>query len=106
MIIEVRDSPEYNKRFRATVQTRYAIKFIDFGYRFTPTYIDDGDETKKLIYRYNHLRNPNENVFIEKMIPSASLLSYALLYGKYPSLKMNVEHLNEVWKTSKDFNEL
>jgi hypothetical protein len=108
MIIDVKPSPLKTKRFRATIlkhdgksgsDGQPKVLKIDFGLKGGVTYIDNMRTTQE---RYNylqrHLANPIEKKLIENLVPSPSLLSALLLWGKHKSLEKNVEELNKLWK--------
>ena len=100
MITDVRPSPLKMKRYRATIKMHDGTeKKIDFGFKNGYTYID-GDRTNKerLAYLRRHLANPIEKKLIENLVPSPSLLSAILLWGKHKSLEKNVDELNNLWK--------
>ena len=100
MIIDLRPSPIKNKRYRAKLKMHDGSeRNIDFGFPGASTYID-GDRTTQERHNYlkRHLANKTEKYLIENLIPSPSLLSALLLWGKHKSLEKNVEELNKLWK--------
>ena len=107
MILKVTHSPVAGKRYRATVQMHNGtIKEFDFGFPTATTYIDDPDLEKRYFYRIRHFNNPIEKTLITNLVPSPSLLSFALLWGKYPSIKKNVKLLNRIWAEKKTYHDL
>lgn len=110
MIIDIRPSPLKYKRYRAKLkmhdgksnsdsQAKPLERNIDFGFQGGSTYID-GNRTNKEKENYlkRHLANKTEKYLIENLIPSPSLLSALLLWGKHKSLEKNVDELNKLWK--------
>ena len=102
MILEVVSSPIPLKRFRATVKTSKGIKQYDFGLKGGQTYIDGASDQQRTNYMLRHMGNSVEERLIENLIPSPSLLSAYLLWGKYRTLKENILRLNALWK-KKDY---
>ena len=100
MIIDVKPSPLKTKRFRATILKHDGKKQkIDFGLKDGVTYIDNMRTTQERHnYLQRHLANPIEKKLIENLVPSPSLLSALLLWGKSKSLQKNIEELNKLWK--------
>ena len=96
----MKPSPLKMKRFRATILKHDGTKQrIDFGLKDGVTYIDGMRTTQERHnYLQRHLANPIERKLIENLIPSPSLLSAVLLWGKHKSLEKNVEELNNLWK--------
>lgn len=88
------------KRYRATILKEDGSKQkIDFGLKDGVTYIDNMRTTQERHnYLQRHLANKKEKYLIENLIPSPSLLSATLLWGKYKSLEKNVEELNKLFK--------
>jgi hypothetical protein len=99
-IIDIKSSPVKNKRFRATVlEHNGTVLKIDFGMKNGKTYIDNMRTLQERNnYLARHLANPIEKKLIENLIPSPSLLSALILWGKHKSLEKNVEELNKLWK--------
>lgn len=100
MIIDIRPSPVKNKRYRAIILKHNGEKQkIDFGLKDGVTYIDGMRTTQERHnYLQRHLANPIEKKLIENLIPSPSLLSALLLWGKHTSLEKNVKELNKLFK--------
>jgi len=100
MITDIRPSPLKNKRYRATIKMHDGSeKKIDFGLKDGVTYIDNmRTSQERHNYLQRHLANPIEKKLIENLIPSPSLLSALLLWGKHKSLEKNVDELNKLWK--------
>jgi len=98
MIIDIKPSTKTNKRFQATILQHNGIeKKIDFGLKDGTTFIDGRTNNERLAYLKRHLANKTEKKLIENLIPSASLLSATLLWGKHKSLSKNVHELNKLW---------
>jgi len=95
MITKVESSPLPNKRFRVFMDNG---KSYDFGLKSGSTYIDHHDMTKRLNYLKRHLANETENTLIKNLVPSPSLFSAYLLWGKYTTLEQNVHFLNSLWE--------
>lgn len=95
MIVKIEKSPIAHKRYRVYMDTG---KHYDFGLDTGSTYIDHKDLTKRENYRKRHLANATEKKLNENLIPSPSLFSMALLWGKYPDLNKNVAYLNSLWR--------
>jgi hypothetical protein len=100
MIINIEDSVAPMKRYRATVQTQYGIKHFDFGFKGGHTFIDGATELDKRNYWKRHMANGTEERLLENLIPSPSLLSAFLLWGKHKTLVENVKELNRLCKKS------
>jgi len=105
MIIDIRPSPLKMKRYRATIKMHdrksdnEKLLKIDFGLKDGVTYIDNmRTSQERHNYLQRHLANPIEKKLIENLIPSPSLLSALLLWGKSKSLEKNVETLNKLFK--------
>lgn len=98
MIIKVYSSPIKNKRFRAEVQTKDGIKKIDFGLQGAYTYLDGADDKIRENYWKRHLGNATEKRLISNLIPSSSLLSAYLIWGKSRDIQQNINALNRLWK--------
>ena len=100
MIVKFEKSPLPTKRFRVTMDDG---KHFDFGFRnpltgeLGSTYIDHKDKTKRDNYRKRHLANPTEKKLNDNLVPSASLMSIALLWGRYDNVKDNIVYLNNLW---------
>ena len=95
MIVKIEHSPLINKRYRVFMDNG---KTYDFGLRGAETYIDHFDMTKRDNYLKRHMANPIENRLISNLVPSPSLFSAYLLWGKYKTLGENIRFLNELWK--------
>ena len=95
MIIKIESSPISHKRFRVFMDNG---KYYDFGLKGGSTYINHHDMTKRLNYLKRHLANETENTLIKNLVPSPSLFSAYLLWGKYTTLEQNIHFLNELWK--------
>ena len=93
-IVDITNSPLKNKRYRVFLNdgTHY-----DFGLKGGSTFIDHKDKLLKENYYLRHLANPQELYLVNNLIPSPSLFSMYLLWGKYPNLFKNIEYLDELF---------
>jgi hypothetical protein len=73
-------------------------KKFDFGYEGAFTYLDGADDKVRAAYRKRHYANKTEKELIDNLVPSASLLSYYVIWGETRDAKKNVELLNEMWR--------
>lgn len=96
MIVSIEDSPVHHKRFRVYVKKDGKLKHYDFGLKTGRTYIDDRSEEERQNYLKRHLSNPIERQLIDHLIPSPSLFSAYLLWGKSKDLNKNIEYLNRL----------
>jgi hypothetical protein len=106
MIVSIEDSPVHHKRFRVYIKERSdaskkdgKLKHYDFGLKTGRTYIDDRTEQERQNYLKRHLANPIERQLIDHLIPSPSLFSAYLLWGKSKDLNKNIEYLNRLFRT-------
>ena len=95
MIVKIINSPLKTKRFRVFLDNN---KHYDFGLKNGNTFIDHFDEKKRLNYRKRHYGNKKEKYLIDNLIPSASLMSYYLLWGDSNNLFENIDALNKLLK--------
>lgn len=95
MIIKIEPSPVSHKRFRVYMDTG---KHYDFGLDTGMTFIDHHDIKKRDNYRKRHLANSVEKELNANLVPSPSLFSMFLLWGKYTDLQKNIDYLNSLWK--------
>ena len=95
MIIKIEPSPKLFKRYRATMDNG---KTYDFGLHNGKTYIDHHNPVLRENYLKRHYANPTEKRLIDNLVPSPSLFSALLLWGKYKTIKENAEHLNALWE--------
>lgn len=99
MIVKIIPSPRQDKRYRAYIRRKNGImEFYDFGYKGASTYIDGRTEEERRNYLARHLGNKTEEELINNLVPSPSLLSVFLLWGKTRSLEKNARYLNDLWK--------
>lgn len=94
MIVKIINSPIRNKRYRVFMDNG---KFYDFGYKHGFTYIDGENERARNNYLKRHMANETEKTLIDNLVPSPSLFSAYLLWGKYPDLYKNIDYLNHLW---------
>lgn len=73
-------------------------KKYDFGLANGSTYIDHGNEAKRLAYLRRHYANATEKTLIDNLVPSPSLFAAYILWGPYRSIKENIENLNNLWE--------
>jgi hypothetical protein len=97
MIVKLEDSPLPMKRFRITIQSSKGRKQYDFGLKGGHTFIDGESEQTRQNYLKRHLGNPTEYTLIKELVPSPSLFSAYLLWGKFRSVDKNIKHLNSLW---------
>ena len=97
-IINIESSPRKGKRFRVFLNDN---NHYDFGLKNSSTYLEHTDEKKRDNYIKRHLNNSTEKYLIQTLTPSPALFSLFLLWGKYTSLKKNINHLNNLWKKPK-----
>jgi hypothetical protein len=90
-IIHITQSKKKDKRFKVFLDNG---EEYDFGLKDGSTYIDHKDKTKRMNYWLRHLGNKKEEELIFNLVPSPSLFSAVLLWGKFSNLRDNVEHLN------------
>ena len=90
-IIKIVESPKLNKRFRVIMSNGDTYDFGDTGEN---TYIDHGDQKRRQRYWLRHYHNIQENHLITNLIPSPSLFSALILWGKSTSLRENINELN------------
>lgn len=95
MIIKIERSPLTHKRYRVYLDNG---KHYDFGLNTGLTYIDHRNKTLRENYLKRHMGNEIEKKLITNLVPSPSLFSAYLLWGKYDNLQKNVNHLNNLWK--------
>jgi hypothetical protein len=95
MIVKIENSPIPHKRFRVFMDNG---KHYDFGLDTGSTFIDHQNIQKRDNYIKRHLANSTERLLNENLVPSPSLFSMFLLWGKYPDLGKNIEFLNNLWK--------
>lgn len=101
MIVKVIKSPVKNKRYRAYIKREDgSTDYYDFGFDGGRTFIDGRTEQERKNYLARHLANDTEKRLITNLIPSSSLLSAYLLWGKSRDLQTNIKHLNSLWKKS------
>jgi hypothetical protein len=73
-------------------------KKYDFGYLGANTWLDGADEKTRDAYRKRHYANKTEKQLIDNLIPSASVMSYYLIWGESRDIKENIAKLNAMWK--------
>jgi len=93
MIIDIKPSAKKNKRFMVVLDNG---KKYNFGLMDGNTYIDHGDNEKRLNYIKRHIKNEME--FIKNLIPSPALFSMFLLWGPYKNIDENIKYLNKLFK--------
>lgn len=81
------------KRFAIQIREGGKKKTFHFGLKDGETYIDHQDEKKRAAYLARHLGNKKEFALINNLIPSPSLFSAALLWGKNTDLFDNLKDL-------------
>jgi hypothetical protein len=99
MIVDIIQSPVKNKRYRAyIIRKNGRTEYYDFGLDGARTYIDGRTDLERANYLARHLGNKTEEQLISNLVPSPSLLSAFLLWGKSRDLETNVKYLNNLWK--------
>ena len=99
MIVKIILSPINGKRFRAYIKRNNGqLEFHDFGFKGAKTYIDGRTEQDRTNYLARHMGNKTEEQLINNLVPSPSLLSAFLLWGRSRNLASNVKYLNSLWK--------
>ena len=93
-IIKIEPSIKKSKRFRVYLNNG---DHYDFGLEKGSTYLDHHDALKRYNYFKTHYANEYEKHLIDNLIPSPSLFSMVLLWGKYTSIEKNVKILNKLW---------
>ena len=93
MIIDIKPSDKKNKRFIVILDDG---KKYNFGLKDGSTYIDHGDNEKRLNYIKRHIKNEME--LIKNLIPSPALFSMFLLWGPYKNIDDNIKYLNNLFK--------
>lgn len=96
MIVQLIELKTGTKRYMLVMDNGKRFKF---GFRGGSTFLDHGDEAKRINYLKRHLANPTENYLINNLIPSASLFSAYLLWGPYTNIEQNAEYLNSLFKS-------
>jgi hypothetical protein len=92
-IIKIEASPLKNKRYRVYLDN--GLNY-DFGLKNGSTYIDHKDAIKRTNYLKRHMANKIESKLIKNLVPSPSLFSAYLLWGKSTNLKDNIDYLNNL----------
>jgi hypothetical protein len=99
MIVKITLSPVKHKRFRAyIIRKNGRTEYFDFGLDGGKTFIDGRSEQERANYIARHLGNKTEEQLITNLVPSPSVLSRFLLWGKSRDLETNVKYLNNLWK--------
>ena len=74
------------------------MKRFHFGYDGAYTYLDGASDAVREAYRKRHYANATEKKLIDGLTPSASLLSYYLIWGESRNMDENIKTLNRMWK--------
>ena len=93
-IVDVQPSKVKGKRLCAILSNG---KKYNFGLDGGQTYLDHHDFNKRSNYRTRHYHNPKETKLLENLTPSASVLSYYLLWGSHTDLNSNIQYLTRLW---------
>jgi len=96
IITDIQESPKATKRFRVKLSNGQEI---DFGLKGGSTYIDHHNEIKRRNFWARHFASRNERHLIYNLIPSPSLMSAWLLWGKSTNLRENIIELNKMLDT-------
>jgi hypothetical protein len=98
MIVSILKSPVKHKRYRAYIKKQNGqMEYYDFGLAGGQTFIDGRTEKERENYLKRHMGNKTEEALIKNLVPSPSLLSAFLLWGKSRDLNENVKYLNNRW---------
>ena len=85
----------------ANIGNKYLFFLVEmvfhFGLKDGQTYIDHQDKQKRAAYSARHLGNKTEKRLIENKIPSPSLFSHDLLWGKSTDLFENLIDLQKAF---------
>ena len=95
-ILNVINSPIYEKRFRAIFND---YTYIDFGMRWAESYVDHHNIDKRLGY-WKFMYNSSDYDLLYWLIPSDILLTTFLLYGDSTDISENIKILNNEFKKS------
>ena len=95
IIDELVCSKRPNKRFAIRIREGDKKRTFHFGLDGGETYIDHQDKKKRSAYLARHLGNKTENKLINNLIPSPSLFSASLLWGKNEDLLDNLIDLQK-----------
>lgn len=91
-IVKIVESPKLNKRYKVVLSNGDTFDFGDAG---SNTYIDHHNEERRRRYWLRHYGNIREQHLISNLIPSPSLFSALLLWGRSTSLRENIIELNK-----------
>ena len=94
-IVKIEPSHVKGKRLCVTLNNG---KKYNFGLDGGHTYLDHHDTHLRTNYRKRHYASLREKPLIENLTPSASLLSFYLLWGPHTDLSSNVNYLNRLWQ--------
>jgi hypothetical protein len=96
-ITGITESEKPNKRFQVILQNG---KIFHFGQKDPKygTYIDHKNKDMRFRYWARHYGNAREKYLIDNLIPSRSLYSAYLLWGKHTDIKKNIKALNTLLK--------
>jgi hypothetical protein len=95
MIIDIQPSTMKYKRYVVTMDNG---KKYNFGLKGGTTFIETGDVLLRENYRKRHYANKTERTLIDNLIPSPSLFSYYILWGKTTDIRENIKYLNNLWR--------
>ena len=93
MIIDIKNSPVKNKRYRVFLDNG---KHYDFGLKGSKTYLDHQNKYLRDNYHKRHLGNEKERYLIENSIISPALLSFYILWGGYTDINNGIKYLNNI----------
>jgi len=91
-IVEIKKSPNKNKRYRIFLSNG---KHYDFGLETGSTYIDHKDKIKRKNYWSRHYTG-REKKLIDDLTPSPALFSAYILWGNHTDIDKNIDELNSV----------
>lgn len=97
-IVDIIPAVKKNKKYTVIMDDG---KQYSFGYSKSKTYLDEKDIKKKENYWKRHYIG-TEKELIDNLVPSPSLFSAVLLWGKYTNLEDNIKFLNSLWENKKN----
>jgi len=98
MIVDIVPSVKKNKKYTVIMDSG---KEYSFGYDGSQTYLDHKDKKKRENYWKRHYLG-TEKILIDNLVPSPSLFSAVLLWGKYTNLEDNIKYLNSLWENKEN----
>ena len=93
----ITESDKPTKRFKVILQNGQIFHFGQKNPKYG-TYIDHKNKDMRWRYWSRHYANGSEKYLIDNLIPSRSLYSAYLLWGKHTDIKKNIKALNTLLK--------